>query len=158
MKTTTTVTETFTDHPLEDFLGIESNSTAISRVEQNTELVKAVEYDEKDEEIEQTYQTIFDKAMTGYENLQDELDSAEGKYIPRIAEVGAVYLQLALNSADAKAKLKQHKDKLVKKISSPKTVNNTVIMNREDLLQSIKNTNTISAEFVEIQENINDKE
>lgn len=124
--------------PMEDFLNIESESTVLTRMERETELSKAPEYDEKDTEIEIGYQEIADKAMSGYELLVDEIETVEGKFKARLSEVAVQHLNTALSAVNAKAKLKEHKDKLVKKgTGGAKTINNTVIINREELLDSI---------------------
>jgi hypothetical protein len=163
MKITQKPVEKIVSLPMEEFLNIETESTVLTRMERETELSKAPEYDEKDVELEEGYQEIADKALSGYERLVDEIDSVEGKYVGRLSEVAVTHLNTALSAINAKAKLKEHKDKLVKKTSnSAKTINNTVIINREELLDSILNPikpqDVITVEHKEIKGNPDVKE
>lgn len=158
MKITQKPIEKVVSLPMEEFLNIESSSTVITRTERETELSKAPEYDEKDTEIEIGYQEIADKAISGYERLMDEVDSVEGKFAARLSEVAVQHLNTALAAVNAKAKLKEHKDRIVKKVNSgAKTINNTVIINREELLDSILASKdvpqVIDVEHNEIKEN-----
>lgn len=126
------------EHPLEEFFDIEPGTTLITRQEQKSEMVVAVDYDDKDIEIEESMQEIFDKAMSGYEIIQDECEDIEGKYKARMMEVGVQHLKMALDAAQAKARMKEMKDKLKgKSAAGPKTVNNNLIINREDLLKTL---------------------
>lgn len=141
--------------PMEDFLNIETETTVLTRMERETELSKAPDYDEKDTELEDGYQEIADKAINAYEALADEAESVEGKYKARVNEVAANYLGLGLDAIKAKARLKEHKDKLIKKSTGTgvKTVNNTVIINREELLDTILQAQIIDVEHQEIKGN-----
>lgn len=128
------------EHPLEEVFDIERGTTMITREEQVTELVTTEDYDDKDVEIEEQFQEVFDKAMSGYERIQDECEDIEGKYLPRMMEVGVQHLKMALDAADAKAKMKDLKDKLKAKTNTaknPKSVNNNLIISREDLLKTL---------------------
>lgn len=128
-----------TEHHLEDVFDIEPGTTIIQREEQTTELVAHESYDAKDDEIESDIQTILDKSLSGYERLQDELDGVEGKYIARIAEVSAQYLNMGLNAIKEKARLKEHKDKLVaKQKAPPTTVNQNLVISQMDLLNMLR--------------------
>jgi hypothetical protein len=158
MKITQKPVEKAISLPMEEFLNIEPESTIMTRMERETELSKAPEYDEKDDEIEIGYQEIADKAINAFGVLTDEAESVEGRYKARIAEVAANYLGMALDANKAKAKLKEHKDKLVKKTQQgSKTVNNTVIINREELLKTIlapkESPQVIDVEHKEIKGN-----
>lgn len=126
------------EHPLEDVFDIEPGTTLITRQEQHTQLVAAIDYDDKDEEIEEQMQEVYDKAMSGFSIIQDECEDIEGKYKARMMEVGVQHLKMALDAAEAKARMKEMKDKLKgKSAAGPKTVNNNLFVNREDLLKSI---------------------
>lgn len=127
------------DHPLEDIFDIEPGTTLITRQEQKTELVELAEYDEKDIEIEESMQEVYDKAMSGYERIQDECEDIEGRYLPRMMEVGVQHLKMALDAAEAKARIKEMKDKLnsKSKSSGAKTINNNLVISREELLRTM---------------------
>lgn len=139
MKTIQKTIEKTVQHPLEEHFNIEPCTTVETTTERETELIELNTYDEKDVEIEETYQEIFDKALTAYDRLQDEMEDAEAKYLARLSEVSNGLLNTALSSAQAKAKLKEHKDKLSTKKGSGggKTVNNTLVISREELLQTL---------------------
>lgn len=138
-KTKITETKKETTHPLEEYFDIEEGSTEIVEYERETELVESEDYDEKDNEIEENYQEIYDRAMEGYDVLADEIEECDPKYKARIGEVSLQHLNVALNAAKNKAHMKEHKDKLKAKERSGgnKTVNNTLIVDRNTLLKEI---------------------
>jgi hypothetical protein len=127
------------EHPLEEVFDIEPGTTLVTRQEQQTQLVEVEGYDSKDVEIEKAMQEVYDKALSGYGKIQDECEDIEGRYLPRMMEVGVQHLKMALDAAVAKAKVKSLKDNIaVKKASTgPKTVNNTLIINREELMKQL---------------------
>lgn len=132
-----------TSHPMETFLNIEPNTTQIVRVEQETELVETELYDEKDNEIEENFQEIYDKAMSGFDALQEEAEDVESKYIARINEVAIQYLNAGLNAASKKADLKQSKDKLqLAKTAANKgganVTNNNLIVDTSSLIEHLR--------------------
>lgn len=145
-KTVTEIIE-IVDHPLEDFFGIEPNTTEIVKYEQKTELVKAEEYDDKDNEVEENFQEIYDKALSGYENLQESIEDIDPRYAARSHEVANQLLTTALHAAEKKAKLKEHKDKiaLIKNKTGPKTVNNNIFTDTNTLIQQLKKAANQSA-------------
>ncbi len=127
------------EHPLEDVFDIEPGTTLVTRQEQRTDLVPVDDYDAKDTEIEESIQEVYDKAMSGYERIQDECEDIEGRYLPRMMEVGVQHLKMALDAAEAKQRMKELKDKLAAKTKStgPKTVNNNLVISREELLRTM---------------------
>lgn len=129
------------EHPLEDVFDIEPGTTLITRHEQKTTLIPTTDYDEKDVEIESAFQEIYDKALDGYTVIQDECEDIEGRYKARMMEVGVQHLKMALDAANAKANLKSGKDKLSGKKGGggPATVNNNLVIGREDLLKFMFN-------------------
>ena len=101
-------------HPCEDFFDIESNSTIMTVAEpRSTQLANHQSYDTKDKEIEEQYQEIYDKAMDAFDDIQQDMEGIEGKFKARNNEVGVAFLNAALSAAKEKARLKEHKDKLV---------------------------------------------
>ena len=129
------------EHPMEQVLGIEAGTTIVEYKESlPTELSDHHEYDEKDNEIEEQYQEVYDKAMDAFDAQSDIVDTVEGKFAARNAEVAVQFLNAALNAAKEKGGLKQHKDKLeiAKQTGGgPTTVNNNLVIDRNDLLRSI---------------------
>jgi hypothetical protein len=129
------------EHPLENYFEIDPGSTLVERVEQvTTDLVVSPLYDNKDAEIDSDIQEVYDKAMSGHERIQDEMDSVEARYIPRMAEVSVQHLNMALNALNVKARIKEYKDKLTaKKTAPPQTVNQNLHITRNDLMEMLRN-------------------
>ena len=149
----TEIVET-TDHPLEDFFGIEPNSTEVVRKEVKTELIKPAEYDEKDIELEEGYQTIYDEAMTYQVTIKENLEDIDPKYAARNVEVAGQMLMIALNAMKERADLKKHKDKLVNSPKGNMTTNQTIVIDTNSLINQLKKPKTIDvkSEPVEVTE------
>ena len=111
MATETKEVEVQVKHPMEEVLDIEPGTTNMTKVERNSDLVIASEYDEKDNEIEEQFQEVYDAAMGAFEGQMEEAELVEGKYKARNGEVAVQFLNTALNAAKEKSGLKQHKDK-----------------------------------------------
>lgn len=111
-------------------------------------------YDEKDDDIEGAYNKIHQDAMYVHQTIIDEIEDVEGSKKARMYEVAANYLNISLSAVHERAKMKEHKDKLTVKTSgggSSKTVNNTVIMNTNDLIKQLTGQhNIIEGEVVDI--------
>lgn len=136
MKTVTTI-ETI-EHPLEGLFGIESGTTVVETQQlQSDENVSIELYDEKDVEIENQFQEVYDTAMTSFADQAGLLLTSDPKYSARNMEVANSYLNTALAAAKEKAALKLGKEK-IRKDSAPKTVNNNLIMDRNELLRMLK--------------------
>ena len=145
------------DHPLEEFLNIEPCTTEIVKYERKTELTPYQDFDEKDTENEETFQEIIDLAMTGYDNLQEMIETADTKFAARLAEVSVQHLNVALSAASRKANLKENKDKMLQRAKAGaekgKTTNNIVFVgDRNDLLKQIQeqldSENVIEGEII----------
>lgn len=141
---TKVVTETteLKSSPIEEFFNLDANSTEVVKYEQKTELVKVEEYDKKDNEIEEDFQEVYDKAISGYETLQEQIEDIDPKYISRTQEVANQLLSTALNAATQKAKLKEHKDKIVNKANKgPKSVTNVLVTDTNSLIKKLRELN-----------------
>lgn len=144
------------DHPLEKFFDIEENTTEIVEYKSKIELEEYDDYDNKDKELENDYQIIMERALDLADILKEQIESnQEPKYLARLAEVTAQQYNVALNAADKKAKLKDNKDKLNQKKSTSvnNTYNQTVVMDRNSMLDAImgrSHKDVDDAEFVEI--------
>lgn len=135
-------TEKAVEHPLEEMLDIDSGSTMVEFIEPampaEVVTIDGV-YDEKDTEIEEQLQEIYETAMTQFEVQAGVTETVEGKYAARNAEVAVQFLTAALNAVQTKANVKGGKDKLVVKAltSEPKT-GGTVIMDRNELMKALE--------------------
>lgn len=129
------------EHPLEGVFEIESGTTMVPQTVRSTELIVSDQYDEKDTEIEQQFQEVYDAGMSAFEQQFGEADMVEGKYKARAGEVAVQFLNAALAAAQAKSTLKIHKDKLtvdVMKGIKPNTVNNNLIVaSQADILKKL---------------------
>ena len=137
------VKEKETDHPLEEVLDIEPGTTMTEYVEAvPVEVIKPQTYDDKDGEIEDQLQEIFESAMGQFEITSEESEKVEGKYKARNGEVAIQALNTALQAVRTKAEVKASKDKLVMKQqgSGPKslTQNNLVVADRNELLRILE--------------------
>jgi hypothetical protein len=134
--------EDYIEHPMEDVFDIEPGTTVITREEfQTTELVAPEDYDDKDTEIDEQLQSIYDAAMTAFADQSGLLYTGDPKFNARNMEVANAFLNTALAAVSAKSNSKQHKDKM-KKAEGPKTVNNNLIMDRNVLLKMLKEQNS----------------
>jgi len=140
MKTKTTKVESNIEHPLEDVFDIESGTTVLTKTETSTELEASELYDEKDHEIESQLLNIHDLALDAFNEISSEVETAEGKYKARLAEVANQSLNTALHAIKEQANVKQNKDKnnIAKGKLGAKTINNNLIVaDRNDILKSI---------------------
>ena len=149
-----TETEKEITHPLEQVFDIEENTTVVPYKEVKTDLVAFEPYDEKDSEIEEQLQELYDMAVEAFENQQEESDGIEPKYRARNAEVAVQYLKTALEAAREKRQLKEHKDKVVIKEKSGGTINNNlVVTDRNALMDVIRNAKKrVTVEDAEYEE------
>lgn len=143
MKTITK--EKIIEHPLETAFGIESGTTIVEYKEVlPTEVIPMPNYDKKDDEIETKLEEIYTSAMGNVETISDEIERVEGKYKARVGEVTAAMLNVALGAVREKSLLKQHKDKITVTAlgaSTPNTVNNTLIMDRNEVIKMLQKKN-----------------
>ncbi len=141
-KTTREEKQVSVNHPLEQVFDIEEGTTLMPTIVRTTEIVAAETYDDKDNEIEGQFQEVYDAAMGAFESQFQETELVEGKYKARSGEVAVQFLNAALQAAQAKSSLKQHKDKITVDINgktAPKTVNNNLIVGSQaDILDRLE--------------------
>lgn len=136
------ITTEITTDSLEDVFDLTPCTTTKDIVVvQQQEIVRPDEYDDKDSEIDEQFQEVYDKALSAFEYQMERADSTdvEPKYVARMHEVAAGYLATALAAANAKANIKNNKDKMVtslKKAASV-TTNNTMIVTHAGLLDML---------------------
>ena len=124
MTRNTELVEVERSHHMEDLFDIEPGTTVAEVQKSSSEMVVAEEYDSKDDEIEGQYQEVYNAAMDAY----------EGSTGPEMQDT-------ALNAAKYKSDLKAHKDKIgvaMQKVKGgAKTVNNNLIVDRNELLKEL---------------------
>jgi len=147
--TTRTEIESLMEHPLEEAFDIEPGTTLTTKTERSTELAVTEQYDEKDREIEDQFQEIYDAAMAAFEDQCAEAEVVEGKYKARNMEVATQLLNSALHAAKEKASQKKEKDKndiAKNKITRKVTNNNYFAGSHQELLDSIEEGRIIDPE------------
>lgn len=144
--------EKLISHPLEEFFDIEPSTTEMTKFIRKTELTEYQNFDDKDKEIEDTYQEIADAAMSGYDNLQEMIDTADTKFAARLAEVSVQHLNAALSAISKRAQLKENKDKLLlrERSGSTKSQTNVFIMDRNEALKSfMQDDDIIDVDYID---------
>lgn len=135
--------ETMVEHPLEDAFDIEPGTTMTVHTERTTDMVETDQYDNKDDEIDEQFQEIYDRAMAAFEDQVAEAEVVEGKYKARNMEVGVQLLTAALHAAKEKSNQKQHKDKLdvakKKATGTTNTQNNVFVGSHKDIIDRLLN-------------------
>lgn len=137
------VIEVQIEHPAESIFNIEPGTTMIAQVQVDQDMLQPVEYDDKDMEVEDQLQTVFTAAMSAFETQQMNSEGTDPKFQSRAMEVANTFLNTALAAALGKSQLKQHKDKLKKIVpanTTNNTTNNNLIMDRNELLRMIRNS------------------
>ena len=101
-------------HPMEDLFDIESETTNVPTVQRTTQMATSVDhpYDDKDNEIDEQFQEIYDTALEAYGAQSQEAELVEGKYKARNQEIAVQFLNTALAAAANKGTLKNNKEKL----------------------------------------------
>lgn len=149
----TKVVEIQMQHPAEQIFDIVPGTTMIEQAEVVQDTSQPVDYDEKDMEVEDQLGSVFSAAMSAFETQQMNSEGAEPKFQARAMEVANGFLNTALAAAMGKSQLKQHKDRLKKPITPASvnntTTNNTLIMDRNELLKMIQNGSATPAEVVD---------
>ena len=131
--------EQFVSHSFESIFDIEEGTTIIEQeslpVIHNTECEL---YDDKDSEIEEQYQIIFNAAIQAYSNQIVEVErGGEPSTNHKVLDVANNFLKTALESTKAKAELKKSKDKNIIASSTKNITNNNLIIDRNELLKQL---------------------
>ncbi len=136
-------TTTVVSHPLEhtfDIIPRTTEQVVVTAVPDPS--AEHVEYDEKDQEIESNFDTIYMMALSTAQDMEAQATTIEGKYRPRMYEVAATMLTVALNASSQKLAQKVNKDKHAtssKAAGAPGTVNNNLIVtDRNQLLRMLR--------------------
>lgn len=136
-------------HPLEEALNIEPESVpeeqqlpVVRDVVEMTQLQPVasppipVVYDDRDTTYEGELDSLRTTAEQGYDTFIDLAQTVEQKYRARMGEVAAMFIGHAINAVKEKTNIKGLKDRLAAKVTAPpRTVNNTLIMDRNALLR-----------------------
>lgn len=141
-----------TKTPLENFFNLPPSNGEVVKKEEKPAATVVDSYDEKDNSIEHIYSNVHDVAMETHDRIMDDIEDIDPKYAARNYEVAAQYLNIALNAGDKRAKLKEHKDKLVTKTGKGSTTNilaETITINTTDLIKQLS-ADIIEGEIVDV--------
>lgn len=138
-----TITTEVTTDSLEDVFDLlPCTTTKDIIVVDEAPTLKPAEYDAKDGEIDEQFQEVYNKALAAFEFQMERADSTDidPKYVARMHEVAAGYLNTALAAAKEKAGMKSGKDKImaVSRKAASVTTNNTVIMTHADAIKALR--------------------
>lgn len=98
----------------------------------------APEIDEEDIEINKKIDQVYDAAIDTFQNQMAYTEIVEPRYAARNAEVAANYLNIALNAAATRAKVKSDRKKTNAFVPyAGKTQNNVVVASREEIMRMI---------------------
>jgi hypothetical protein len=108
-----------------------------------------VEKDEEDIENDARFDEVYTAAKDAFDNQMAYTEIIEPRYAARNAEVAANFLNLALQAASAKARVKSDRKRATAFIpgAGSKVTNNTIVATREEILRMI----SVDAEHKEIK-------
>jgi hypothetical protein len=131
------------ENHLESIFDIEPGTT-IAPVQQpmKTEIVQTNDADtsnlinQEDKEIGEQLATIYGYAVEAFEQQTNLITEVDPRFAARNAEVAAQYLNIALNSVNSRATIRNNKLKLKVDSQTPGTVNqNLIVADRNELLR-----------------------
>jgi hypothetical protein len=97
--------------------------------------------DEDDKLVEKRIDEVYDAAMGAFQNQSAFIEVIDPKFAARNAEVAANYLNIALQAANSRAKVKTDRKRanqtFVPYNQSGKTTNNFVVADRNEILKMI---------------------
>lgn len=96
------------------------------------------EKDEEDVEIDGKIDAVYDAALETFQNQMAYTEIVEPRYAARNAEVAANYLNIALNAASVRARVKGDRKKTNAFVPyAGKNANGAVVASREDIMRML---------------------
>ena len=151
---------TMIQHPLASLLDVDDSDRDILEYDQITdEEVNALavpatpvapEKDEEDTEVDRKIDEVYQHALDTFQNQMAYTEVIEPRYAARNAEVAATYLNIALNAAGMRARVKGDRKRagmFIPGAVGGKTVNNTIVATREESSRMI----SVDAETKELK-------
>lgn len=133
-------------NPLDELFNIEDTGEQIEdqymQVNQN-QLATTTEPTEKDPEDvanDRKIDEVYDLALSAYKQQTAMVEIIDPKFAARNAEVAANFLNIALNAATSKAKIKTDRKRVGMfnpAANANKTTNNVIVASQEDILKMI---------------------
>lgn len=147
-------------NPLDDLFDIDDSMTSGQEIDEYSQATPeeiqalaapapAPEKDAEDIENDKRFDEVYTSAIETFQNQMSYTEIIEPRYAARNAEVAANFLNLALQAASAKARVKADRKRSTAFIphGGGKTVNNTIVATREEILKMI----SVDAETKEIK-------
>lgn len=154
----TEVVQVATSHVLEDLFGIEPGSTMVNRLvvaEEDEDVPEVITpvvqqmYDDKDSEIDNQFQQVFNAAFMTFEAQRMSTEGMNPQFQARALEVAQQFLNTALAAASEKAKLKAAKDKVAKPVANVNNTTNNLVMDRDTMLRMLMNSKADSGKIID---------
>jgi hypothetical protein len=145
-----TKTDTKLTNPLDDLFDIDGTdrNEMIEYRQATSEEIEVIDGDkavevqknEEDKQIDSKIDAVYDAALETFQNQMAYTQIIEPRYAARNAEVAASYLNIALQAAAARAKIKGDRKRAGQSILNAggnKITNNTIVASREEILRMI---------------------
>lgn len=134
----TKIVEVQFEHPAEQIFDLEPGSTIIDQVVTTSEpMEQPIQYDDKDQEINDQLQQVFDAAFGAFESQRLATEGMNPQFQNRALEVASTFLNTALAAINSKSQFKQAKDKIVKPTGNINNTTNNLIMDRDAMLRML---------------------
>jgi hypothetical protein len=134
-------------NPLDELFNIDDTGEGIEdqymQVNQNQLATTAPDSTEKDPEDvanDKKIDEVYDLALSAYKQQTAMVEIIDPKFAARNAEVAANFLNIALNAATSKAKIKTDRKRVGMfnpAANANKTTNNVIVASQEDILKMI---------------------
>jgi hypothetical protein len=140
-------------HPLQSVFNMDDNEVDIEKEYGQGEMMQSPNAtftpaeapldlkDEDDKLVEKRIDEVYDAAMGAFQNQTAFIEVIDPKFAARNAEVAANYLNIALQAANSRAKVKTDRKRanqtFVPYNQSGKTTNNFVVADRNEILKMI---------------------
>lgn len=144
-------------NPLDELFQTEQPVTEITEYKSTTEgelaaqqaPVEESEVDLEDKAIDKKIDQVYDAAYDTFQQQMQYAEIVEPRYAARNAEVAANYLNIALNAAATRARVKSDRKKSSAFVpyAGGKTQSNVVVASREDIMRMI----SVDAETKELK-------
>lgn len=147
-------------NPLDTLFDIDDEMTSGVEIDEYTQATEgeiqamqantpAPEVDAEDVENDKRFDEVYGAALETFQSQMAYTEIIEPRYAARNAEVAASYLNIALQAAATKARVKTDRKRVNTFIPNPggKTVNNTIVATREEIMRMI----SVDAETKELK-------
>lgn len=153
------IMKTFIKNPLDELFDVsndemsgydEVQASALVPAEQTGTPAQPEVKDQEDTENDQRFDEVYTAAKTAFDNQMAYTEIIEPRYAARNAEVAANFLNLALQAAATKARVKTDRKRATAFIpgaAGSKITNNTIVASREEILRMI----SVDAETKELK-------